>query len=330
MHYLRLAGTDIEVSTVAFGSWAIIGGLNWGQQEERDSLEALRAAYEAGVTFFDTAEVYGNGKSEQFLAKALSGVRDDIVIASKILPKHLASDDLRAACERSLRNLSTDRIDLYQIHWPNSNIPIEDTLGVLENLKTEGKIRAYGVSNFGRQDLGKCLATKYVVSSNQLAYNLLFRAIEYEILPLCVRKEISVLCYSPLMQGLLTGKFATTDEVPEGRARTRHFSCARPHAHHGEDGVEMETFAAIAQIRQIANELGEPMTDVCLAWLLAQEGVTSVIVGARNANQARSNARAADLMLPDDVIESLSNATEALKQRLASNADMWQSKSRIR
>jgi len=330
MQYRTLAKTDIEVSTICFGCWGIIGGFNWGPQDERDSIEALRAAYDAGVNFFDSAEAYGDGDSEQLIAKGLSDVRDDIVIATKISGSHFRPDELRAACERSLTNLATDRIDLYQLHWPNHDTPVEETLGLLEALKEEGKIRAYGVSNFGPLDLGGCLATQYAVSSNQLAYNMLFRAIEFEILPVCAREGVSVLCYSSLMQGLLTGKFADADAVPEDRARTRHFSCSRPHARHSDDGAEGEAFAAIGEIRAVAEELREPMADVSLAWLLAQEGVTSVIVGGRNADHAKRNALAADLTLEQDVIERLSAATDALKQKLGPNADMWQTESRMR
>ncbi len=330
MKYSKLADTGIEVSKLAFGCWAIVGGTTWGHQQESDSLDALRAAYESGVSLFDTAEAYGGGKSEQLLAKALSDVRDEIVIATKVSTSHAAPDDLRAACDGSLRNLKTEWIDLYQMHWPNRKVPFDDMLGAMEDLKAEGKIRAYGVSNFGRQDLSKCLDAGYSVASDQLAYNLLFRAAEYEILPMCVKKGISVLCYSPLMQGLLTGKFATADEVPDERARTRHFPQTRSQVRHGGDGAESETFAAIAQIRQIADELGEPMANVSLAWLLAQEGVTSVIAGGRNPDQARSNAHAADLLLSEEAVQRLSMATEPLKRKLGTNADMWQSESESR
>ena len=330
MQYRTLGNTDIEVSTVAFGCWAIIGGFNWGDQDEKDSVAALRAAYEAGVTFFDSAEGYGEGASEQLVAKGLADVRDDVVIATKVSADHFAPDELRAACERSLGFLKTDRIDLYQLHWPNHDIPAAETLGLLDELKQAGKIRAYGVSNFGPQDMGECLATQYSVASNQVAYNLLFRAVEFEILPQCRAKGISILCYSPMLQGLLTGKFTTADDVPEDRARTRHYSCDRPHSRHDEPGAEAETFAAVAEIRKIADELGEPMADVSLAWLLAQDGVTSVIAGGRNADQAQRNVRAADLLLSQDILDRLSQTTEPLKQKLGPNADLWESESRIR
>ncbi len=330
MKYRKLARTEMKVSAVCFGCWGIIGGFNWGPQDERDSVDALHVAYDTGITFYDTAEGYGNGQSEQLLARGLGHVRDAIVIATKVSPNHFAPDELRAACERSLRNLNTDRIDLYQLHWPNHETPIDETLGALDALKAEGKIRAYGVSNFGVRDLGEAAAAGKAISSNQLAYSLLFRALEYEILPLCLEHDVSVLTYSSLMQGLLAGKYATADDVQPDRARTRHYSSARPFARHGEAGVEAETFAAVAAIRQIAGELGQPMADIGLAWLIAQPGVTSVIAGARDAAQARGIARAVDLTLSAETLARLSQVTDALKQKLGSNPDMWQGVSRMR
>ncbi len=329
MRFRKLGKSDLEVSTVCCGCWALVGGFNWGEQDQQDSLDALRAAYDAGINFFDTAEIYGEGYSERLLHKALGDVREKIVIASKASPKNFRPADLKASCDRSLKNLGTDRIDLYQLHWPSAGVPAADTLGAMEELKTAGKIRNIGVSNYGRAGLAECLASSSAVVSNQLAYSLIFRAIEYELLPFCSGKNVPILCYSPLMQGLLTGKFRSADEVPEDRARTRHFSSSRPQTRHGEDGAEDETFAAIAEISQVAAELGESTADVALAWLLAQEGVASVIAGARNASQASRNAKAADLELPADIVARLAAHTDPVKEALGSNADLWSADSRI-
>ena len=167
MQYRKLGRTDIEVSTVAFGAWGIAGGSNWGEQEKTDSLAALRAAHDSGVTLFDTAEGYENGKSEELIGEALQDVRDEIVIATKASRGHLAPDQLRQACQRSLRALRTDRIDLYQVHWPSRKVPVEDSLATLEDLRQQGKIREYGVSNFGTQDLSEYLACTDRICSNQ-------------------------------------------------------------------------------------------------------------------------------------------------------------------
>jgi aryl-alcohol dehydrogenase-like predicted oxidoreductase len=205
---------------------------------------------------------------------------------------------------------------------PSREIPFADTYGALETLRDEGKIRTIGVSNFGNLDQPDMIAVGRF-ESNQLPYNLLWRAIEVEIQPQCVEHTISILPYSPLMQGLLTGKFKTAAEVPDDRARTRHYSHERALARHDSPGYETETFAAIDAIRDIAAELNQPMAHVSLAWLLHQPAVTSVIAGARNRQQMEENAVAAELTLSDEVVKRLSAATETLKSRFGADPDMW-------
>jgi aryl-alcohol dehydrogenase-like predicted oxidoreductase len=331
MKFTKLGKTDIDVSRIAFGCWAIVGGFNWGDQDKEDSIAALKAAHESGITLFDTAEGYGSGYSEELVAEALNDVRDEIVIATKASRSHHAPSDLKEACEQSLKRLKTDVIELYQLHWPSRDVPFEETFESLEELQNEGKIRAYGVSNFGTGDLSDVVEFgKYSTASNQVAYSLIFRPIEYELQPVCVKEDISILCYSPLMQGLLTGKFKTVDDVPEDRARTRHFSNQRPNARHDEEGAEQETFDALNAVSEISEESGIPMGSLSLAWLLAQDGVGSAIVGGRNPEQVKENVKAADVELSGDVIAQLSQATESVKVKLGSNPDMWQSESRIR
>jgi aryl-alcohol dehydrogenase-like predicted oxidoreductase len=196
-------------------------------------------------------------------------------------------------------------------------------------LKEAGKIRAIGLSNFGLGDLADILPHGKVVS-NQLPYSLLWRAIEYEILPLCLKEGIGILCYSALLHGLLTGKFASAADVPDGRARTRHFSSNRSQVRHGEPGCEAEVFAALEQIRNIAAEIGQPMALVSLSWVLQQPGVTSVIAGARSAEQISQLALAADVQLASETIQRLNAATDPVKQILGTNPDMWMSQSRFR
>lgn len=330
MKYRTLGNTDIKVSSVSFGCWAIVGGFNWGHQEKRDSIDALTAAYNSGVNFFDTAEGYGHGYSEQLIAEALGSKRDKIIIASKASPSHFTREKLCSACERSLRNLRTDWIDIYQLHWPNWELPVEETLSTLEDLKKEGKIRAYGVSNFGPKDLSECFKTDYKICSNQMAYNLLFRAVEYEVLPLCKQNNVSILCYSPIMQGLLTGKFYTMTDVPEDRQRTRHFSPVRPEVRHSEEGAEKETIEAVTKIRKIAEDCRISMAILSIAWLLHQPSVSTAIVGGRNAAQAEENVLASDVKIERETINRLSQATEEVKKKLGTNLDMWESDSRIR
>jgi aryl-alcohol dehydrogenase-like predicted oxidoreductase len=329
MQYRKLGRTDISVSVVAMGCWAIVGDSTWGAQDEATSLATIHAALDASINFFDTAELYGDGYSESLLGKALAARRHEAVIASKVSAAHLAPGEVRQACERSLRRLNTDYLDLYQIHWPNAEIPLAETVGALEELRAEGKVRAIGVCNFGIGDLGDLLATGSA-ATNQLPYSLLWRAIEYGIQQKCVENDIGILCYSPLVQGLLTGKFASADDVPAGRARTRHFSRERPQTRHTEAGCESETFAAIDRVRQISDEVSAPMSRVALSWLLQRPGVTAVLAGARAPGQIHENVQAAALHLPPEIVDALSAATDVVKAKLGANPDMWSSESRFR
>jgi len=329
MQYRRLGTSDIEVSAIAMGCWAFAGDMTWGPQEDRDSIAAVHAALDAGVTLFDTAEGYGDGASEEVLGRALEGRRERALIATKVSAEHLRPDDLRASCEASLRRLRTDVIDLYQIHWPSREIPLGETVPALQALRDEGKIRAYGVSNFGVGDLGDLLGLT-PCTSNQLPYSLLWRAIEFGIRGACIANDISIVVYSPLEQGLLTGKYAGPDDVPDGRARNRFFSSTRPLARHGEPGHEEETFATIARIRAIADGAGIAMADLALAWLLHQPGVTTVLAGSRRPEQIVQNARAASIALSEDVLAALDAATQPLKEALGPNPDHYQTDSRYR
>ncbi|WP_439481121.1 aldo/keto reductase [Cyclobacterium plantarum] len=324
-----LPHSSLEISRLIFGCWAVVGGFNWGPQDKRDSLAALKKAYDQGITTFDTAEAYGAGASENLLAEALGAERKQIEIASKVGPGDFLPQDLIRACERGLKNLQTDYIDLYQLHWPNPEVPLEDTLGALQQLREQGKIRAYGVSNFGVKSLETCKQSKYRISSNQMAYNLLFRAIEYSILPKCIENEVPVLCYSPIMQGLLTGKFSAENEVPDDRARTRHFTKERSQSRHQDKGCEALTFEVIGQIKAFADELNIPMGNLSLAWLLEQQGVAATIVGGRNAEQVKKNMGALEVKLTPDMVSRLNKITDPLKKELGANADLWQTESRV-
>ena len=329
MEYRQLGKTDITVSAVSLGCWAFAGGATWGPQDEADSVATVHASLESGVNFFDTAEGYGRGESEAILGRALQGRRHEAIIATKASPSSLSREELPRACERSLQRLQTDYIDLYQIHWPSRTIPLDETMAALEKLRQDGKVRAIGVCNFGVGDLSDLLDNGRV-ETNQLPYSLLWRAIEYQIIPECRQNGIELLCYSPLSQGLLTGKYASPDQVPEGRARMRLFSKDRELARHSEDGCEAEVFAALDKIRHICDDIQQPMAAVAIAWLLNQPGVTSVITGARRPEQITQTARAAELQLSTATMAHLTEATEKVKHIIGSNPDLWSSESRFR
>lgn len=323
MEYRTLGDTDLRVSRLAFGCWGITSDFHWGERDERASLDAIEAALDAGVTFFDTAEVYGDGRSEELLGRALHRHRDRVVIASKIHPRSMRPEQVAEACERSLKRLNTDYLDLLQTHWTDPQVPIAETWQAMVKLKEQGKVRHIGVCNAGPLDLSDVCAIERPLS-NQLPYNLLWRAIEQAILPMCRQQRISVLAYSPLMHGLLADKYRSAAEVPDGRARSRHFSGKRPLARHGEPGCEEETFAAIDRIRTIAHEAGRPMADLALNWIAAQPGVDCIIVGVANRDQLLQNVECLRRGLQPEIIEALTQATEPLRRALGPNPDMWQ------
>ena len=318
-----------EISPLMLGTWAFAKDQSWGPQDDTLSIKTVHAALDAGLNAFDSAPAYGDGESERILGKALQRRREAAYVATKVSPRDLRGKDLVASCEASLKRLKTDRIDLLQVHWPNHDLPPGESIEALEELKSSGKAVAYGACNFGPQDLRAWLEAGAALQTNQVAYSLLARAIEYAVLPDCRKEKIGILPYSPLMQGLLTGKFLGPDDVPDARARSRHFSKDRPAARHGETGCEDLTFATIDRIRRIAAEAGLPMEGMALAWLLRQPGVTSTIVGARSPEQLHKNRQALELQLDSTVVEALTACTEELKHALGPNPDLWDTSGRI-
>jgi aryl-alcohol dehydrogenase-like predicted oxidoreductase len=330
MRYNKLGDSGVEVSEFSLGCWPFAGGKVWGHQEDSDSISTVHAALDAGITTFDTAEGYNDEHhSEEVLGRALKGRRKEAVIATKLSGPHLAGGEVERTCEASLKRLGTDVIDLYQIHWPNHDIPVEETYRALEALVSKGKVRAVGVCNFATGDLNDLLACGPIVT-DQLPYNLLWRPIEDAILPKCRENGIGIVCYSPMAQGLLTGRYKGADEVPDGLSRSRLFKSTRPLAQHTEVGAEEEVFEAIGKIRKIADGLGQPMANVALAWVRQQPGVATLLVGARNPQELSWNLPALDLTLSDDVVRELSGLTDSVKRYLGGNADMWNSENRMR
>ena len=326
----RLPGSDVVLSRLALGTWVFAGGRQWGPQEDADSIDAVHAALDAGISTFDTAEGYGEeGHAEQVLGRGLKGRRHEAVIATKAAKGRATKEQLREACEGSLRRLGSDYIDLYQLHWPTRDVPYEETIEGLQRLQEQGKIRAYGVCNFGPKDMTDFLqAAGSGPATNQVAYNLLWRGIEFEVLPQCRERNIGILPYSPIAQALLTGKYHSADEVPAGRARTKHFADGREQTRHGEAGQEELTFATIDRIRGISEDADIPMGTLAIGWLMAQDGVTGVLAGARKRRQVERNAEALATSIPQSVLDALTAATEELKAAFGAAADPWSDRMR--
>jgi aryl-alcohol dehydrogenase-like predicted oxidoreductase len=299
------------------GTWQA-GKRWWVGIEDDESIRTLRAAYEAGITTIDTAEVYGDGHSEQIVARALSDVRDQVIYATKVFATHLRYDQVIAACENSLRNLQTDWIDLYQIHWPSGSfgselVPIEETLRALVHLQETGKIRAIGVSNFSLGQLQE--AMQYArIDSVQPPYSLFWRGIEQELRPYCVEHNITILAYSPLAQGLLTGRFGPNHQFPTGDVR------ASNQLFQGE--VYQRALAAVEQLRPIAERHHCSLAQLALAWAIAQPQ-TGAIAGARHPEQARENAGAVQVKLTAEDLVKMDRIGRPVSEPLMDQTVLW-------
>ena len=330
MNYKKLGTTNINISQFALGCWPFAGGDLWGHQDDSDSIDAVNSSIDKGINFFDTAPGYGEGKSEEVLGKALQNKRAEVVITTKVSPNSLDIKGLIKSCEESLTRLRTDYIDLYQIHWPNPEIKIEETVEGLIKLKTQGKIRSIGVSNFGVEDF-KSINNLTEVVTNQLPYNGLWRAIEEEISNICINNNTGIICYSTLAQGLLTGRYRNADSVPNGVSRSKLFSKNRsPLCRHKENGCEDILFTVINKLIAYSEKIGLPLATFALGWLKVQPGVQSMLIGARNRNEVELNMPAFNINLSGADINVFETITEPIKKHIGGDPDMWNEVSKYR
>jgi aryl-alcohol dehydrogenase-like predicted oxidoreductase len=293
MRTRQLGSQGPDISVIGLGAWEA-GGDAWGANpDDDDVVRAFHAAFDAGVTWVDTAEVYGSGVSERIVGKALVGRRDELVVATKVAPSDGGSgfrpDEVRAACDASLERLDVDVIDLYQLHWPDeSGVPIEDTWGAMSELVEAGKIRFAGVSNFDRELLETCLAIRQVDSLQQ-EFSMLALD-DRDLIRWCGEQGIGVVSYSPLGVGFLTGGYtrAAAEAIEDWRSGDGEWTTpARLDA----------VFAIVDGLCPIAERLGVTMGQLALAWNVVQPGVTAAIAGSRNGEHMRQNADAGDLAL---------------------------------
>lgn len=312
-----LGTSDLQITPILMGTWQA-GKRMWSGIDDNESINAIKAAVEAGITTIDTAEVYGEGHSEQVIAKAVSAIRDRLVYASKVFANHLQYDAVIEACDRSLTNLQTDYIDLYQIHWPSGSfgseaVPIEETMKALNKLKQDGKIRAIGVSNFSRAQLEE--AAKYGrIDSLQPPYSLFWRKVEKDAAPYCVENSISILAYSPMAQGLLTGKFSPGHQFDTEDHRSANVLFQGKNFERAQNALE--------QLRPIAQSHNCTLAQLSLAWLIAQPQANA-IAGARNAEQAQDNAKAASVELSPNELKQIDAIGKQVTEHLDDNPVMW-------
>jgi len=328
MEYREIGQSGIQASAITFGAWAI-GGWMWGGADMNDAIEAIVASYNNGVTSIDTAPVYGQGLSEEIVGMALKQIpRDKVQIFTKYglrwdttkgafyfsskdnygnpldIYHNAGKESIIEECERSLKLLGTDYIDLYQIHWNDPSTPIEETMEAILRLQEQGKIRAAGVCNYNVEQM-KVAEKGIKLASNQVPYSMVKRDIEKDVVPYCIENKKSILAYSPLQRGLLTGKIKPGYRFGENDTR---------------EGSKFYKDENVNRVNALLNELS-PLAEIknatigqlVIAWTIQQPGITIALVGARNANQAVQNAKAIDIKLADEEIKFINSKLAALK-----------------
>jgi aryl-alcohol dehydrogenase-like predicted oxidoreductase len=328
MEHRQLGKSPVKASAITFGAWAI-GGWMWGGADRREAVEAMRAAFYAGVTSIDTAPVYGQGLSEEIVGEAISEMpRSQVQILTKFgmrwdlkqgeyffsskdndgrdidLYKLASRDSIIKECEDSLRRLRTDYIDLLQLHWPDSTTPVAETMEALERLIEQGKIRAAGVCNYSVSLMEEAENT-ISLASNQVPYSMVNRDIEKDVVGFCTNHNIGIIAYSPLQRGLLTGKIKPGHKFNAGDSRenSRWYT--------PENILRVNSF--LEKLEPLAEDKKATLAQLVLRWTIDQPGITIALAGARNAAQALENAKAAQIKLTQEEMDYINGEIKRME-----------------
>jgi aryl-alcohol dehydrogenase-like predicted oxidoreductase len=323
----KLGKSDVEVSSVAFGAWAI-GGWMWGGTDRKESIRAIHACQEHGITTIDTAPIYGFGLSEEIVGEAVRGNRGRYEILTKAgmrwedtkgvhyfttrnnegitkeVYKYSGKESVIRECEESLKRMGIETIDLYQIHWPDESTPVEETMEALQLLMDQGKIRAAGVSNYSVEQISRASGV-IDLSSNQVPYSMVRRDIEAQLVPWCVENNCGILAYSPLQRGLLSGKITPETQFSPGDSR--------PDMPHFRIDNIIKTNQFLDSIKPIADEKGATLSQLVIRWTLERPGISAALVGARNEKQVEENAGAAGVSLSPEETDRINAALDELE-----------------
>lgn len=330
MIFRKLGKSNLSISAIVFGAWAI-GGWSWGGTNRREALKAIEKSIDLGATSIDTAPVYGFGLSEELIAEAIKGKRDKVQILTKCgirwdiksenfyfdtidndgkpvsLYKNSKKESIIEECNRSLKRLRTDYIDLYQIHWYDITTPLEESMEAFEILKKEGKILEGGVCNFALEELKKAL-NYFNLVSNQIPYNMIRREYEKEVIPYCKENNLAILAYSPLQRGLLTGKISVNHKFQEGDSRATNPYFKR------ENIEAVNNF--LNRIKYIAEERNITLGQLVINWTVFRDGITAALVGARDAKQVEENIKALEFRLTDEEINFINEQLNSISLNL--------------
>ncbi|UCE58865.1 MAG: aldo/keto reductase [Phycisphaerales bacterium] len=301
MERRRLGDSELEVSALALGTWAMGATVEtWGCVDDGESIASIQEALDCGINLIDTAPIYGLGHSEEIVGKAIQGRRDEVLLATKcgllfpkseneLPPRCLAPESILRECEASLRRLRTEYIDLYQCHWPDPDVPVRETMGALTALLEQGKIRALGVSNFGIEEIASAREFGPICAS-QPAFSILQPRAAQDLIPYCIEHDMGVLPYSPLAKGLLTGKFDEDSKLEGVRTRDPEFIGAR----------YRRNLSLVASLKEIAQRYDKTVAQLAINWTANHPGVTAPIVGAKRPSQVIENAGGVGWTLTDE------------------------------
>ena len=301
----KLGSSDVCVSSIVLGTWAM-GGDYFGAIEDKDSIRCIQTNIENGVTTIDSAEIYGNGRAEVVVGRSLQGVsRDKYVMLSKAWTSHFGKDSIREAAEGSIKRLGCEYLDVYFLHYPPVEQSIAEAMESIARLKSEGIIRAIGVSNFSLDQLKE--ARKYgQVDVIQPCYNLLWRYIDRDILPYCIENNIGIITYSSIAQGLLTGKMTKDTVIEDGRKKAALF----------QPGVYERCLEVTDFVKKVAQKYKKTPTQVCINWLFNTTGITASIVGCKNEAQALENIDSLDFTLSKEDYDAINQASRDFTDKM--------------
>lgn len=307
MQYKKIPNTDLEVSRIGLGTWAF-GDKTWGLVAEKNYLAVVDEAIGLGINLIDTAPIYGMGKSEELVGRALKGKRNKVVLATKCglrgesgrISEDLSAKFILKEIEDSLKRLQVEHIDLYQCHWPDEDTSIEETMKALEQLQKQGKVRYIGVSNF-KVDLIEESLKFTQIATTQNHYSLLERSIENELYDFCFQKNIGILTYGSLGGGILSGKYKQAPNFKPSDARSFFYKFYK-----GKDF--QKAYKVVGLLEEISSLINKPPAEIALNWLVNKPAVSSVLVGSKTVEQIRSNANAGCWNLSPEDIERLNAA----------------------
>lgn len=310
METTTLGRTGIEVSRICIGCWQAAG---WATSDDERFVATVRHALDQGLNFLDTAVGYGQGHSEELVGKAIEGRRGQVVVATKFSHPASRPDDVRTACEEACQRLKTDYIDLFQQHWPPKDIPLADTIGALERLKEEGKIRAIGVSNWMEPEWDE-IDDPARVDCLQPNYSLLWRSIEKRVLPLCRQHGIAIITYSSICQGILAGRFKNLDDIPDD---------SRSHNRRLTPEEFPQVLGVLAVLEEVAEKYEKTMAQTAIRWLLDQPGIIAPIVGASRPQQVDQNLGALGWHLDPEDWRRLADVSAPLSENIQPHDTLW-------